>query len=208
MYCFLSRKDRHHRQASKLLIAVAQSKDNRPADAGTAGVDDSVVFGRSLDQIPGVKGCPLPDTYASSCWGMPFNAVTFHANCVPDDFARSPAVSQKVKLMHEAMDEHSRHTTESQDSTKPVGGDDDGAGRGFLCWKNGVRCGGGISEHAQVERQSLALGSQRVVTTAAERGDGGGGGDASVTNLNPPTMAATDASSTGGGGAAWWGCTR
>ena len=35
--------------------------------------------------LEGVKACDLPDIFASSCWGMPNGAVTFHASCVDDD---------------------------------------------------------------------------------------------------------------------------
>jgi hypothetical protein len=40
----------------------------------------------------GVKSCALPDAFASSCWGMPYDAVTFHANCVDAADAAAPTV--------------------------------------------------------------------------------------------------------------------
>lgn len=52
-----------------------------PSRRALVGVDDSAVFERGqIRGIEGVKACPLPDTNASSCWGMPYNSVTFHAN--------------------------------------------------------------------------------------------------------------------------------
>ena len=59
-------------KASRVLVAAAQRRDRRTNQEGaaSAGVDDSPVFERGeIEQgMPDVKGCPLPDTYASSCW--------------------------------------------------------------------------------------------------------------------------------------------
>ena len=104
-----------------MLIAAAAKEDKRQKQEGSAaGVDDSadVFVDRGETQgMLSVKACPLPDKYASSCWGMPYDAVTFHGECVSDDGADSSAapermVSQKIKLIHTAMDDHSRKKVE------------------------------------------------------------------------------------------------
>ena len=98
-----------------MLIAAAAKENKRQKQEGSAaGVDDSAVFDRGETQgMLSVKACPLPDTYASSCWGMPYDAVTFHGECVSDDGADSSVapermVSQKINLINTAMDDHSR----------------------------------------------------------------------------------------------------
>jgi len=69
-----------------------------------AGVDDSEEIEKwacaaAAGGAGAVKSCKLPDTFASSCWGMLHNAVTFHANCIPDDnVGAAPAVDQKAGL--------------------------------------------------------------------------------------------------------------
>ena len=129
-----------YQQGTQQLLAAAQTIDRRPSQSGTAGVDDSLVFERDVSDTLGVKCCPLPETYASSCWGMPYNAVTFHANCVPAPDAvtqtsHSASIDEhvnmrfKVKIMHEALDQHSLHHGEAG-----------GGSAGFVCWRNGVRC--------------------------------------------------------------------
>ena len=146
-----------------MLIGVAQKKDHRPNEEGAAGVDDSAVFDRGeIQGIKDGKSCPLPDVYASSCWGMPYAAVTFHANCV-DAAAAAAAptvslVSQKVKLLHAAMDEHSHHRAEAEGGAA-------GGGELFVCWRNGVRCAGDAS--ASEAEAPLKLGSQLFVTVKA-----------------------------------------
>ena len=72
-------------KASRVLVAAAQQRGRRPNQEGaaSAGVDDSVIFERGeIEQgMPDVKGCPLPDTYASSCWvgtsSIPFTSTRF-----------------------------------------------------------------------------------------------------------------------------------
>jgi hypothetical protein len=53
----------------------------RQAAAGAAAV-----AGAGSSEVPAseavVASCPLPQDFASSCWGQPDSAFTFHANCV------------------------------------------------------------------------------------------------------------------------------
>lgn len=65
------------------------------------------------------------------------------------------SVSLKLKLLHEAMDDHSRHRAEVER---------DAAGVGFFaCWRNGVKRAGVASE----SEMPLRVGSQLVVTVKA-----------------------------------------
>ena len=72
---------RANEKASRVLVAAAQRRGLRPNQEGaaSAGVDDSGSLERGDIEkgMPDVKGCPLPDTYASSCW------VGRTSSCIP-----------------------------------------------------------------------------------------------------------------------------
>ena len=124
---------RAHSDAVLQMLTTAAAAER----AGITLAEDqpwSVTGGMSFE---GVKVCDLPDEFASSCWGMPQGAVTFHASCVDGVRPKGDmnSVQDKVRVLHTAIDDLGR-IRRAAASTTPAAA----VPAGFTCWRNGVKC--------------------------------------------------------------------